>query len=54
MRRTLDGVLLDSQMLWTFLALLTLFAFLVWGAITIQNHYYFDTTPFNIMGKQIP
>lgn len=54
MRRTLDGVLLDSLLLWAFVALLTLFAYEIWGTTIVQNHYYFTTTPYSYMGTRVP
>lgn len=52
-RRTIDGLILDSLGFLTFLALLTLFAFLVWGVLLVQDHYYFATTPFTYMGLRV-
>lgn len=54
MRRFLDGVVLDSYGLWFAVALLMLFTMLVWGAIQVQDHYYFATTPFSWMGVRVP
>ena len=54
MRRTIDGTLLDGLQLWGFIALLTLFAYLMWGGILVQNHYYFATTPFTYEGHKVP
>lgn len=53
MRRTLFGLVLDSAGFWLFLATLTLFAFLMWGATLVQNHYYFPTAPYTYEGKHI-
>ncbi len=54
MRRTVDGGLLDSLLLWSFVALTTLFAYLIWGTTLVQNHYYFSTTPYKITGAKVP
>lgn len=54
MRRHVDGSLLDGLQLWTFLAILTLFAYLMWGTIIVQNHYYFETVPFTYSGHTVP
>jgi hypothetical protein len=51
---TASGIILDSLWLWTFLCLLTLFAYLTWAIIEIQNHYYFATAPFGASGVRIP
>lgn len=53
-KRTAEGIMLDSLLLWTFGALLTLVAFLAWAIIMVQNHYYFVTTPFSYMGIRVP
>jgi hypothetical protein len=53
-RRTLSGHLLDSLWFWTVVCLLTLFAYLTWAIIEIQNHYYFITTPFTTTNIRIP
>jgi hypothetical protein len=50
---TASGVILDSLWLWAFFCLLTLFTFLVWAIIEIQNHYYFVTAPFSSNGVLI-
>lgn len=46
--------MLDSLLLWTIGALLTLLAFLSWAIIMVQNHYYFPTTPFSYSGTRVP
>jgi hypothetical protein len=53
-RRTLSGQVLDSLWFWTVACLLTLFAYLTWAIIEIQNHYYFITTPFTTNNVRIP
>jgi hypothetical protein len=53
-KRTPEGVMLDSLLLWAFGALLTLVAFLAWAIIMVQNHYYFVTTPFSYFGIRVP
>jgi len=50
---TAIGTILDSLWAWTFLCLLTLFAYLVWAIIEVQNHYYFITVPFTSNGVPI-
>jgi hypothetical protein len=54
MRRYIIGELLDSLNLWFVVCLLMLFAFLIWGAVQIQDHYYFATTPFTWQGVKVP
>ena len=53
-RRTLSGTLLDSLWFWTVVCLLTLFAYLLWAIIEVQNHYYFFTVPFTTSNMRIP
>jgi hypothetical protein len=53
-RRTLSGTLLDSLWLGTMVCLLTLFTYLVWALIEVQNHYYFITTPFTTSNIRVP
>ena len=53
-RRTLSGTLLDSLWFWTVACLVTLFAYLVWAIVEIQNHYYFITTPFTTNNVRVP
>ena len=53
-RRTLSGNILDSLWFWTVACLLTLFAYLVWAIIEVQNHYYFITTPFGTNAVRVP
>lgn len=50
---TVIGAILDSLWAWAFLCLLTLFAFLAWAIIEVQNHYYFVTVPFTSNGVVI-
>ena len=54
LQRTLSGTVLDALWFWTALCLLTLFAYLVWAIIEIQDHYYFVTVPFNTVSARIP
>ena len=53
-RRTLSGAVLDSLWFWTMACLLTLFAYLTWAVIEIQNHYYFITVPFTTTNVRVP
>jgi len=52
--RTLTGVVLDSLWFWTLACLVTLFAYLVWAIVEVQNHYYFVTAPFTTSNVRIP
>ncbi len=52
--RTLSGTMLDALWFWTTLCLLTLFAYLIWAIIEVQDHYYFVTVPFNTFSGRIP
>jgi hypothetical protein len=52
--RTLSGLALDALWLWTVLCLLTLFAYLVWAILEVQNHHYFPTSPFTTVSARVP
>ncbi|MBI3976779.1 MAG: hypothetical protein HY331_01210 [Chloroflexi bacterium] len=52
--RTLSGLVLDNIWFGVFVCLVTLFGYLVWAIIEIQNHYYFITVPFGPGGGAVP
>lgn len=49
--RTFSGLVLDNLNFWLFICMLTLFTYLIWAIIEIQNHYYFPTAPFATTGQ---
>ncbi len=52
--RTLSGTALDALWFWTTICLLTLFAYLIWAIVEVQDHYYFVTVPFTTVSARVP